>query len=301
MVKLVLVAMLSTILLGGGGAAGCREKQNTNRQTEKASPPAIEKQTGGAGEFKVLAEGFHSSIDKPFVAVIRDVDTYAALTKLDANLPKLDSSFFDSNALVAAFLGQRNTGGYAVEISREGESGLRLVERKPGKGMMVPQIITAPFKIISVEGGASAAIVLSLDDAWKAGMQIYRMTSAVFTSGGGFSGRTEDFRLEGEVSVARADRLITLAFDIRSSNSEKRRSLSEFATGVVHDREISVQRFSAGLLVDNPNPGLQASGTVAEKKLSLQIGSRPTTIADGYTGSGSLEAEAAAATVTPKL
>ena len=300
MFKLVLVAMLSSLLLGGGGASGCREKQNGNRQTEKPSPPPIAKQTHVAGELKVLAEGFHSSIDKPFIAVIRDPDTYSALRKLDANLPNLDSSFFDSNAVVAAFLGQRNTGGYGVEISREGEGGIRVVERKPGKGMMVPQIITAPFKIVSVEGGANAAIALSLDVAWKTGTQIYRITSGTFTSGGGFSGRTDNFRLEGEVRVVRADRLITLALDIRSSNSEKKRSLTEFATGLARDGEISIQTLSAGMLVDNPKPGLQASGTVAEKKLSLQIGSRPTTVADGYTGSGKLEAEASA-TRTPKM
>ena len=33
------------------------------------------------GGIKVLAEGFHSKITKPFVAVVRDVETYAALRK----------------------------------------------------------------------------------------------------------------------------------------------------------------------------------------------------------------------------
>src|SRR3989442_4552292 len=130
MFKLVVVALLSSFLLSGGGASGCHAKQNANSQSEKPSPRPIEKQPAGAGELDILAQGFHSSINEPFIAVIRDSDTYAALTKLDANVPKLDAAFFDSNAVVAAFLGQRNTGGYTIEISREGEGGIRLVERK---------------------------------------------------------------------------------------------------------------------------------------------------------------------------
>src|ERR1700674_4725684 len=35
------------------------------------------------GGIKVLAEGYHSKITKPFVAVVRDEETYAALTRLD--------------------------------------------------------------------------------------------------------------------------------------------------------------------------------------------------------------------------
>jgi len=292
--KLILVAMLSAFLLNGGGGSGCRAKQNSNSQTQKPVQGPTEKQTSSSGELKVLSEGFHSSINEPFIAVIRDAEPYAALTKLDANLPNLDSSFFDSNALIAAFLGERNTGGYAVEITREGEGGIRLVEKKPGKGMMVPQMITSPFKVVSVERGASSAVTLSIDDAWRRRMRTYRVTSGNFSLGGGFAGKTEKFELEGEVNVMRVDRLVTLAFDIRSSNSLKRRLLVESATGVADsDSQVTLQRFSAGTLVDQPNPGLQATVTFAdkEKKLSIQIGSRPSTIADGYIGSGRIEGE----------
>src|SRR5437667_9826276 len=42
-------------------------------------------------EIKVLAEGFHSSINDAFIAVVRDGETYAALEKLAGSLPKLDA------------------------------------------------------------------------------------------------------------------------------------------------------------------------------------------------------------------
>src|SRR5256885_9485503 len=86
------------------------EMRNTSRVAQNYQP----------GDIKVLAEGFHSKITKPFVAVVRDAETYAALTRLDENLPKLDADFFKESVAVAAFLGERNTGGYSVEIRANG-------------------------------------------------------------------------------------------------------------------------------------------------------------------------------------
>src|SRR6266702_342982 len=282
--KIILVAMLSSFLLSAGGPSGCRANQNSNSIRERASSSPVQKQVPGANDLKVLAEGFHSSISEPFIAVIRDAETYDALTKLEGSLPR------------------RNTGGYAVEIARETSGQLRVTERKPGKGMMVPQMITSPFKIISVEAGQNSPlpVAVTLDDAWNARMQRYRITCSTFTSGGGFAGRTEQFRLEGEARAIRIDKLVTLAFEVYSSNSQKKRSLSEFATGIKNDRGIVLQKFSADKLVDNPNPGLQATGSIDEKGLSLQIVSRPTNVADGYSGSGSIDAVAAPERQTPK-
>src|SRR5207247_341740 len=91
---------------------------------------------------KVLAEGFHSSVTHPFVAVVRDPETYTELLKLDANLPKLDSVVFRSNALVAAFLEERNTGGSggerlqaAIRVIREGDVATFEFRLAGGEGM----------------------------------------------------------------------------------------------------------------------------------------------------------------------
>jgi hypothetical protein len=248
------------------------------------------------GEIKVLAEGSHSRITNPFVAVVRDAETHAALLKLDGNLPKLDEEFFKSNTIVAVFLGERNTGGYSVEITREGTGGIRVAEKVPGKGVMVPQMITSPFKIVAVERGASLPVLLALDDTWRQEMQSYRVTAGKFGAGGGFAAITEHFGVEGEVRVIREQRLLTFSFDIYSSGSERKRSLVEFATGEIKgSTQITIHKMSAGSLLNSPNSGLQATGafTIGDKKLSLTFTSLPSYISDAYGGAGSIEAEAA--------
>src|SRR2546430_13516357 len=110
MLKTIALLMLSTFALSSG-PSGCHAKQNAALPTQTPNTQTTTK------TLKVLAEGFHSSVTHPFIAVIRDALTYAELMKLDNTLPKLDAEFFKSNAVIAAYLGTRNTGGYSVDIS----------------------------------------------------------------------------------------------------------------------------------------------------------------------------------------
>src|SRR6266478_5354199 len=119
MLKTIVILMLSTFALSTG-ASGCHAKQNA------ALPPQTPNSETTTKGLKVLAEGFHSSVTNPFIAVVRDAETYSELTRLDNNLPKLDEEFFKSNIVVAAFLGERNTGGYSVEITREANGDTRI-------------------------------------------------------------------------------------------------------------------------------------------------------------------------------
>ena len=247
---------------------------------------------GKQGELKVLAEGFQSAIKNPFVALVRDADTYAVLRKLDGNLPGLDDEFFKTKVVVAAFLGERNTGGYTIEISRDG-AGIRVMEKKPGKDMMVTQMITSPFKIVAIEGMSNQPGWLTLDDAWQSRMSPFHVTSARFTMSGGIAGTREEFSLGGTIGVLRAGNLATLQFRLIAPATTKRRALIEHATGVVgSDNKIKVGRMSADSFIDPPNTGLQADGIFSDrdKRLSLNLLSRPSMIADGYSGQGSIEA-----------
>ena len=244
-------------------------------------------------ELKVLAEGFHSSINHPFVAVARDADPYAALRNLAGNLPKLDSDFFKSNVVVAAFLGERNTGGYSVEISLEGSGGIRLVEHKPGKGMMVPQVITSPFKIVSFPVVGTMPVVVAFEGGWEARLQSYHVTSGTFTNSGGFAGTVEKYPLEGKVSVMREDSLATFSFLLKNAGEKNEHLLFATATGIVEsDGAITIKKLSAFTFVSNPNSGLQARAkfTNHDTRLLLEFSSLPSMIADGYGGSGSIEA-----------
>ncbi len=245
------------------------------------------------GDIKVLAEGFHTKITQPFVAVVRDAETYAALIKLDENLPKLDADFFNESVAVAAFLGERNTGGYSVEIRANGIE-INVIEKKPGKGVMVPQMITSPFQIAALKGSTSAAVRLTPDEAWRQSMPNYRVTSGRFTMSGGFAGTSEKFGLQGSVGVMRAGNLATFWFRVVGSEAKKRRLLMECSTGLIDsDGNVKINRMSADSLVDSPNSGLAGTATFSEerRKFALILSPRPSLVADGYSGQGTIEAE----------
>jgi hypothetical protein len=246
-------------------------------------------------DIKVLAEGFHSKITKPFVAVARDAETYAALTTLDENLPKLDADFFKESVAIAAFLGERNTGGYSVDI-RANAIEILVLEKKPGKGVMVPQMITSPFKIVALKGATNSAVRLNLfaDDSWRQAAPSYRVTSGKFTMSGGFAGTSEEFGLEGPIGVMRAGNLVTFSFRVIGSETKKRRLLVECSTGLVDsDGNVKINRMSADSLVNPPNSGLAGTVTFSEegRKFALIMISRPSLVADGYSGRGTIEAE----------
>src|SRR5260370_9039339 len=136
MLKFIALFAVTTMTLGFvGRASGCRTKRNS------ASSKTETRMKEDSSELKVLAEGFHSSITHPFVAVVRDSETYEAILRLDGNLPRLDSDYFKSHIVVTAFLGERNTGGYGVQITQSAAA-IRILAQKPGKGVILPQMTT---------------------------------------------------------------------------------------------------------------------------------------------------------------
>ena len=298
MFRIISLLMLSAFALSSG-TSGCHAKQNAALPTPT---PNTETSTKA---LKVLAEGFHSSVTHPFIAVIRDAGTYAELMKLDSALPKLAAEFFNSNAVIAAYLGTRNTGGYSVEI-RWG-TGLSvgpipakpfiyIEEKAPAKDVMVPQMITSPFKIVSLEVNPMDNIMLASDSAWQQTMRRYRVVAGTFKMSGGFAGTTQQFGLTGDLRVlTREGNLATFFLSVLNSDSaKKQRSLNDFTTGIVDaDGHLTINKLTAGSLVDAPNSGLKVSGAFSSggNKISLVFNSLPSMVADGYQGEGTLEAE----------
>lgn len=273
--------------------AGRRLPKVNKAQRTLANLPGIQDAYLQPGGFKVLAEGYQSKITRPFVAVVRDVETYDALRKRDGGLPQVDADFFNANVALAVFLGERNTGGYRVEITPS-RVDINILERKPGKDVMVTQMITTPFKIVALQGMANAPVRLTLDEAWRQQMQRYKVTSGSFRVSGGFAGTSEEFGLEGVVGVMGEGKLATIWFRIVGSGP-KRRLLMECSTGLINGDNIHVSRMSADSLVSQPNGGLTAIAAFSEKgkRFALSLMSGPTLIADGYTGGGTIEAELA--------
>ena len=284
MLKVIAMLALSAFTAGFSSFASCREQQNDK--------PVAENRKNDSTTLKVLAEGQTSSITDPFVAVIRDDETYAKLRKMEPSLPKLEPDFFQLNTLVAAFLGTRNTGGYTVEITRSPSGHIRVAEKAPPKDAMTVQMLTSPFKLVSFAPDGSTAVELTVDEIFRQRAQLYRISSGTFNISGGFTGRTESFQLNGKLQLTRLGNLITIGFALVSSGGTRERLLRGAATGFIKDGALVINRMSHGSLIDPPSGELQVNGKFLEKnKLALQLASLPMNVPESYGGGGSIEAE----------
>lgn len=108
--------------------------------------------------FETVDQGTSSGIRDPRQVVVRDAETWAALwyqhtTGVDPR-PPVPGVDFTEEMLVAFFLGEKPTGGYAVEITRILLRSDRVVVRagliQPGVDDVVPQVLTQPFHIVRV-------------------------------------------------------------------------------------------------------------------------------------------------------
>lgn len=289
------IAVTIFSLLFSGGAGSCRTK-NLNvppRQSQSSTGQKdnTENENQTSDDLKVIAQGFHSSITDPFVAVVRDEATYAELTKLDPSLPKLRVDL-KTNLVIAAFLGQRNTGGYSVEITRAASGEIQVTEKAPGKDMMVPQVITAPFKIVSLPVEGSAPINISAGEAFRQTAQLYRIDKGSFTISGGIAGRAETYSLSGKLQITRLGDLVSVGFAVVSTGTTRARSLRDVATGVIKDNSFSIARMSHGSLVDPPAADLRVTGKFLEtNRLTLELDTGGAIVPDGYQGKGTIDAQ----------
>jgi len=253
-------------------------------------------------EIKVLAEGGHSEVTKPFLAVAREPAVYAHLRKLVPALPSLGEEFFKERLVVAAFMGDRNTAGYSVDIKRASNGAIWVAAYGPGKGSMVAQVITAPFKVVAVPRHPWSG--LDAESLWQGAADAYRVTRGDFTFSGGFAGRREEFGLEGQIRVLREGSLATFLMDLKNAEGRKQRYLKETATGFVEEGRITIHLMDSGSLIEMPHGDLSAAGRFSgnSRRLAMRFTSLPTMIiADGYSGEGSLEAEAAESVPANKL
>ena len=250
-----------------------------------------------SGDLQVLQEGRYTSFNQSFVALAREPQTYAALREMVNQLPELGADFFRSHAVVAAFLGQRRTGGYSVEITREADGQVQVGEKSPSRGVVVTQALTAPFKVAALPVAAGQSLQLTLDNSWQTAMRPYRVTTGEINISGGVAGRTERLPLEGEIRIMRAGKLATFVFAVKSEGQSPVHTLNEITTGIVEtDGRISIPLLDADSLVERPHSALKATGqfTDNESKLSLAFTSLPSKISDGFSGAGKLDAVATA-------
>ncbi|MBA2503650.1 MAG: protease complex subunit PrcB family protein [Pyrinomonadaceae bacterium] len=280
--------------------------ENGNVAAASPTPERAGNQNMGT-EFKVLSGGNHSSIEGGGVVVARDAETYRELRALDANLPEQTAEFFKTNAVIAAFLGERNTGGYSVNVRRAEGGSVSVTASAPAKGGIVTQVITSPFKIVALPVGEGGRLEVSASDAFTAGMRLFKVTAGEFTMSGGIAGRSEQYGLGGTLRVGKLGKITTVEFALRSTGEGKARELKTIASGVASDvssesgtraageqKGFALANVDAGSLVDYPRSPLRATIQFnPNDKLMIMLQSQPSNVADGFMGTGKLEAVAA--------
>lgn len=102
-----------------------------------------------------IAQGFDSRISERTEIVVRAQDEWLGLWQAHSSQPAPPVDFSRS-VVVGVFLGSRPTAGYQVEITAIATDGgvtmVDYVERRPARGSLVAQVLTAPFHLVSVDG-----------------------------------------------------------------------------------------------------------------------------------------------------
>ena len=240
-------------------------------------------------DFKVLGEGQQSNVEKPFIFVARDAETYRQLRNIVQDLPAANTIDFDANTVVAAFAGTKPTGGYGVQIRKTSQTNM-IDLISPPKGSMNIQIITQPYKVVLIPVDKDKALSLDSGANWANAMENYRVTSGNFEFSGGITGRKTSFRANGGVSLWTYGEYATLFFNLRGTGAQKNRRLMESVSGIIKNGKLEFSRLDAGNFVNNPRPPFGISGTISGRNLFLNFKSQRVRFADGFTGSGKIGA-----------
>jgi hypothetical protein len=291
--KILLLALISFSLIGCALAQTKKGKtvEKSNTKTAKTNEQAANDRPidKPANDVKVLAEGAYSKIEQPFVFAARSNETYLQLQKLVENLPLPSDIDFSKTAVVAAFAGTKNSGGYSVSIKNSaGKISIETIN--PPSDAMLSQAITAPFKVALVSLAENNSLNLQFSTDWKNAMRIYKVMSGAFEYSGGFAGMQKKLDVEGTIGVLSFGDYATLTFNLAGKGAEKKRALTETASGSLEKAKIQLARLDAGSFSENPKPPLKVSGTITDKKLSLVFEPLPTIVADGFQARGKIEA-----------
>lgn len=292
-IKVPFLLILSFLFLSCAVAqqpAKTEDKPANNKMNEKIEAceptPLTDAKTA---ELKTIAEGANSKIEMPFVFVARDGKTYELLKNAVDGLPSASTIDFTKTAVVAAFAGMKNTGGYSLAIKQTGEN-FAVEVLSPPPGAMTAQVLTSPYKITLVPIEEENSLNLMVSENFKPAIKTYKIASSEFEYSGGFAGRQKKFSAEGTISLMQSGDLVTLDFNLSGKNTEKEMKLTETASGILKDGKIELSRLDAGSFSEGPKPPDKVSGSMSENKLNLTFEPLPTNVADGFSMNGKLEA-----------
>lgn len=273
---------------------------NKNKQPEKTEikdksadlevPPPTG-MTVTSDESETLAEGSYSKIEKPFIFIARTAEDYALLKDLVEGFSSDKVIDFKKQAVIAAFAGMKNTGGYSISIyNLQGRT--NIITKSPPKDAFVTDAITYPYKIAVVPMQEEDSLEIAASDDFQSGMTTYKLTSGDFEFSGGFAGRQTTFQAVGDVKIMRFGDFVTFNFELTGKGDAKNRQLMETASAKISGNSGKIKRIEAGSFMDRPHPPLNVSVNLDGDKLSMKFTSdkRDYVISDGFEGNGSLEA-----------
>lgn len=288
--SLILIAVALTLFFCVAAQSDCKSKNKTNKnQNMNVNNPVEVVPPSSKGEIKYIAEGTQSKVEQPFIFVARAPEDYARLGNLVENLPPASHVNFNDSAVIAAFAGTKNTGGYSVKIGRTtGKITFKIIA--PPKDAVVTQVITTPYQVAVVPVERENELPLDISGEWTKTPENYKLTSGEFETSGGITGRAQTFSAEGTVRVLRSGDYVTLVFNLSGKDAEKARKLNTVASGVIKDGKIELARVDAGTFAQSPRPPLKISGTIENDKLDLTFESLPPTASESFQLRGEIEA-----------
>lgn len=285
--------LLITISFSFIGCASAQTgKRSTNKNNQAAERKSMNQNPASKQEgksVKTIAEGFYESLETPFIFVARSEETYSQLQKIVAELPPAKEIDFTKSAVVAAFAGLKNTGGYSVAIRKTAEN-VTIELISPPDDAMTTDALTTPFNVSLISVEQEKTLTLGVAENWKSAMREFKVVSGNFESSGGFAGRLKKFSAGGTVNVLTFENYATLFFDLAGEAANKNLRLKETASGSLQNGEIKIAQFNAGSFSEGPKPPLKAFGKLTDDKLSLKFDSLPAKMADGFQVNGVLQA-----------
>ncbi len=290
-IKFLLLAALGLSLAGCALAQTDKRRTNKNTKPKNTKPMNEKPKAEPASEnVKIIAEGFYESLETPFIFVARSAETYAQLQKFIAQkLPPASEIDFAKSAVVAAFAGTKNTGGYSVSVVKTGDK-IKIEVVEPPKDAMTTDALTTPFAVSLVPIEQGKTLPIEVSENWKNAMQTFKVVSGEFESSGGIAGRLKKFNAEGTVGVLSFGDYATLFFSLSGTGADAANmKLTEAASGAMKNGKIELARLGSGSFSSGPKPPLKVSGMLSSDKISLRFEPLPAVAADGFQVGGKIE------------
>lgn len=292
----VLVVPLLTVSCYSQESISLEELRRRNQQNKNKTK---NKENAKVSIPRVLAEGSDSNVEVPFVFVARDSATLQNLSRLVDGFSMDSKIDFQKQAVVAAFSGTKNTGGYSVLIKKK-DGKVHVEDLAPVHGSIVTTVITKPYRVSLIDIGEEETLDVVLSEtnpknrsvmSWKKNMSEYKVTSGEFQFSGGFIGVEKKFAVKGTVSEMKYGDLKSFVFDLEPVGTQTGKKMTGIATAIQEGNEWSIARFEPGAMIDSPHPPFVVSitATSAGYAMGFEPGKRPYVTNDGYSGSGKIE------------